>query len=120
MTATSTVTDGRGRTTTTDIPAPLRVTIFGDSYSTFEGYLTPSTNEPWYYWPGSPARTEGNDVCHPAQTWWWQVVRRLGARLETNNSYSGSTIGYTGYVIPETGKHDDYKPRSFITRLTSY
>ena len=117
VTATSTVTDGRGRTTTTVIPAPLRVTIFGDSYSTFEGYLTPSTNEPWYYWPGSPARTEGNDVCHPAQTWWWQVVRRLGARLETNNSYSGSTIGYTGYVIPETGKHDDYKPRSFITRL---
>ena len=40
----------------------------------------------------------------------------MGARLETNNSYSGSTIGYTGYIIPETGKHDDYKPRSFITR----
>ena len=33
-----------------------------------------------------------------------------------NNSYSGSTIGYTGYKIPETGKHDNYKPRSFITR----
>ena len=53
---------------------------------------------------------------HPDQTWWWQVIERLGARLETNNSYSGSTIGYTGYVIPETGKHDNYKPRSFITR----
>ena len=27
----------------------LSVTIFGDSYSTFEGYLTPSHNEAWYF-----------------------------------------------------------------------
>ena len=113
--ATSTVRDGK-RTVTTPLPTPLRISIFGDSYSTFEDYITPATNEPWYYWQTNPRKTKGNDVMHPDQTWWWQVIERLGARLETNNSYSGSTIGYTGYVIPETGKHDNYKPRSFITR----
>ena len=25
------------------------VSILGDSYSTFEGYVTPDTNEMWYY-----------------------------------------------------------------------
>jgi hypothetical protein len=25
------------------------VSILGDSYSTFEGFVTPSTNEMWYY-----------------------------------------------------------------------
>ena len=94
----------------------LLISIFGDSYSTFESYITPDTNEPWYYWPPSKGKAAGNDVKHPDQTWWWQVIERLGARLETNNSYSGSTVGYTGYVNKETGKHDNYKPRSFITR----
>lgn len=93
-----------------------RIAIFGDSYSTFEGYITPSTNEPWYFLPDSPGKCKDNDVTRADQTWWYQLIERLGAQLEINNSYSGSTIGYTGYIIPETGKHDDYKPRSFITR----
>lgn len=115
ITATKTIWAGK-RTITTDIAAPLRVTVFGDSYSTFEGYITPESNEPWYYWPTSAKKAKGNNVRHPDQTWWWQVVERLGARLEKNNAYSGSTVGYTGYINHETGKHDNYKPRSFITR----
>lgn len=41
---------------------PLKVTIFGDSYSTFEGWLTPATNEPWYWTADSPYRDKNNDV----------------------------------------------------------
>ena len=37
------------------------ISILGDSYSTFEGYVTPSTNEMWYYEePGN--RTDVDDV----------------------------------------------------------
>ena len=69
------------------------ISILGDSYSTFEGYVTPSTNEMWYYeQPGN--RTDVDDV---TQTWWWQVADQGGYRLCVNNSYSGSTIGYRGY-----------------------
>lgn len=113
---TGTSTDARNPKAVTTLPSPLRVTIFGDSYSTFEGYITPDTNEPWYYWPTSKGKTQANDVMHPDQTWWWQVIDRMGMRLETNNSYSGSTIGYTGYIEHEGEGHANYKPRSFITR----
>lgn len=89
----------------------LRVTIFGDSYSTFEGWLTPATNEPWYYKPDSPARTKDNDVTAVEQTWWYQVIEEMGYKLEKNNSYSGSTVGYYGY------QNENYQPRSFNTRV---
>ena len=83
------------------------ISILGDSYSTFEGYVTPSTNEMWYYeQPGN--RTDVDDV---TQTWWWQVADQGGYRLCVNNSYSGSTIGYRGY------DGNDYSDRSFLTRM---
>lgn len=83
------------------------VAILGDSYSTFEGFVTPSTNEMWYY------AKNGNktDVSDVTQTWWWQVVKEGGYHLGINNSYSGSTIGYLGY------DGNDYSARSFITRM---
>lgn len=83
------------------------VSVLGDSYSTFEGYMTPATNELWYYAkPG--ASTDVNDV---SQTWWHLFIKENGHRLCVNNSYSGSTIGYHGY------SGNDYSPRSFITRM---
>ncbi len=88
----------------------LRVTIFGDSYSTFEGWLTPETNEPWYWTENSPYRDKNNDVTKVEQTWWWQVIDQMGWKLEKNNSYSGSTVGYYGY------QNENYQPRSFNTR----
>lgn len=89
----------------------LKVTIFGDSYSTFEGYLTPDTNEPWYWSADSPHRDKANDVTQVEQTWWWQVIDQMGWELEMNNSYSGSTVGYYGY------QNENYQPRSFNTRV---
>ena len=89
----------------------LRVTIFGDSYSTFEGWLTPADNESWYFSADSPHRQKGNDVVLVEQTWWWQVIDQMDWKLEMNNSYSGATVGYAGY------NYDNYKPRSFNTRV---
>lgn len=87
------------------------VAIFGDSYSTYEGYLTPDTMETWYFnRHDDPKRTDVNNV---RQTWWWQVVKRMGWKLEVNNSWSGATICNTGYGDA------DYTHRSFITRHTA-
>lgn len=85
----------------------LTVTIFGDSYSTFEGYLTPDTNEVWYFAKGR----NDNDVKRVEQTWWHQVVDRMGWRLDRVNAYSGSTVCRTGY------RKEDYTSRAFITRM---
>ena len=85
----------------------LRVSILGDSYSTFENYI-PQGNEPWYFQKLDTNRT---DVCNVRHTWWWQMLTNGGFLLEKNDSYSGATISYTGY------NDEDYSPRSFITRL---
>lgn len=89
--------------------SPIRVSILGDSYSTFEGHITPATNETWYF-TDSPA--ERTDVTAPEQTWWGILLRDSTYTLEQNNSYSGSTICNRGY------RHEDYSRRSFINRMT--
>ena len=90
----------------------LKVTIFGDSYSTFEGWLSPATNETWYWKADSPQREKKNDVSRVEETWWYQVIDKMGWKLEKNNSYSGSTVGYYGY------RNENYQQRSFNTRVS--
>lgn len=85
-----------------------RVSILGDSYSTFEDFVTPSTNELWYYAKNKPEKTDVNRV---EDTWWWQLIYQNGMKLETNNSYSGATIGFKGY------DGNDYTERSFLKRM---
>ena len=82
------------------------VSILGDSYSTFEGYTTPLENEQWYL----KTKRDRTDVEKVEQTWWWILCDEYELQLEINNSYSGSTISYSGYY----GR--DYMDRSFITR----
>ena len=84
------------------------VSILGDSYSTYEDFVTPATNELWYYAKNSAQKTDVKDV---RQTWWHQLIKENGWRLAVNNSYSGATISYTGY------DGNDYSPRSFNTRM---
>ena len=84
-----------------------RVSVLGDSYSTFQGYI-PEGNEAWYYTPVDTSRT---DVDNVTQTWWWQVINQAGCLIEKNDSYSGATVSYHGY------DNQDYSARSFITRL---
>lgn len=85
-----------------------RVSILGDSYSTFEDFVTPSTNELWYYAHNDTSKTDVNRV---EDTWWWQVIHDNDYKLEVNNSYSGATIGYSGY------DGNDYSRRSFLKRM---
>ena len=83
------------------------VAIFGDSYSTFENYLSCHTNAVWYF-QGKQKKTDVTDV---EQTWWHLLLKEKGWKLECNNSFSGSTICYTGY------RKEDYQNRSFHNRL---
>lgn len=88
--------------------APKKVSILGDSYSTFKGYI-PEDFIAWYL----PVPKEGRptDVTEVEQTWWDIFIKKHGYQLETNNSYSGSTICNTGY------SKQDYSDRSFINRV---
>ena len=92
-------------TVTAQIPS---VSILGDSYSTYEDFVTPATNELWYYAHNGEGKTDVKDV---SQTWWHQVIKENGWRMCLNNSYSGATISYTGY------DGNDYSARSFNTRM---
>jgi hypothetical protein len=81
--------------------------IFGDSYSTFKGYVP----EGYAIYYSENERPE-TDVTQVSQTWWCQVVEKADLKLVLNNSWSGSTIGYTGY-----NNTDCSKSSSFIYRL---
>lgn len=87
---------------------PRRVSVLGDSYSTFGGYIYPETNLAWYN--GSDRGGSKNDVDKVEQTWWHQLLAIKGDSLEVNNSYSGATVCCTGY------QGQDYSDRAFITR----
>lgn len=108
---------------------PLRIAILGDSYSTFEAHMSPAINECWYFPENSPRRNKVNDVTTVEQTWWKLLIKDLGATLVQNNSYSGATIAFRGYVRQQENANDghslrpghnaDFSPRSFITRAVN-
>ena len=77
------------------------VLIFGDSYSTFQGEL-PEGHTTFY---------PRNDVLKKEQTWWSLFLNKTDSKLLYNDSWSGSTIGYTGY-----NNYDCSKTSSFICR----
>lgn len=81
--------------------------IFGDSYSTFKGFV-PEGYASYYSEEGRPE----TDVTKVEQTWWHQVFEKAGLNLVLNNSWSGSTVGHTGY-----NNDDCSKTSSFIFRL---
>ena len=83
------------------------VIIFGDSYSTFKGFI-PDGYAVYY----SEEERPETDVTKVSETWWHQVVNEANLNLVLNNSWSGSTIGYTGY-----NNSDCSKSSSFIYRL---
>lgn len=85
------------------------VLIMGDSYSTFEGY-----NPEGYrlYYAPVPRPDTNTDVVKVEHTWWHRLLSQVEAKLILNNSWSGSTIGYTGY-----NGEDNSQTCSFIYRL---
>lgn len=88
-----------------------KVSILGDSYSTYGGYVKPETNLCWYNGTDrAPGRD--NDVDSVVQTWWYQLIEEDPSLvLERNNSYSGATVCCTGY------RGEDFSDRAFITRV---
>ena len=83
------------------------VLILGDSYSTFQGFV-PEGYEIYY----SERKRPETDVTKVSQTWWHQVMAEAKLNLVHNNSWSGSTIGYTGY-----NNRDCSRSSSFIYRM---
>lgn len=64
-----------------------KLSILGDSISTFDGYI-PSGNLTYY-----PTTSAG--LTRVEQTWWWKVKEALGMELLVNNSWSGSEVAGT-------------------------
>lgn len=83
------------------------VLIIGDSYSTYEGYV-PTGYAPYY----TGHRGEEPDLFDVKDTWWHRVLSATESTLVQNNSWSGSTIGYTGY-----NNTDNSHSSSFIYRF---
>ncbi len=90
----------------TTYPRLGNILIFGDSYSTFEGYV-PEGHRLWYTTAGRPE----TDVTRVEETWWYPLVSADGCRLVLNSSWSGSTIGHRGY------DGEDFSSFSFIGRM---
>lgn len=86
--------------------------IFGDSYSTFKGFV-PDDFAVYY----SENVRDETDVTNVNDTWWYQVIKEKNLTLVQNNSWSGSTIGYTGYdnVDCSTSSSFIYRLRQLIS-----
>lgn len=93
--------------TTDSIATPLKVSILGDSYSTFEGWV-PEGYDIWYR--TVPPKGRDTDVTKVEQTWWKKYIDQKGYILEANNSFSGATVCNTGY------DGNDYSAKSFVNR----
>ena len=70
----------------------LKLSILGDSISTFDGYIPTDYN---IFYPGS------GDIGTVEKTWWWQVMNATGMELNANASSSNTTI--TGDSLDTTG-----------------
>ena len=82
--------------------------IFGDSYSTHKDHIP--SGYAHYYCDGGRSPEEPVTNMTVDKTWWYQLIENTGATLVRNDSWSGSTIGYTGY------SGDCSKTSSFICR----
>lgn len=82
------------------------VVIFGDSYSTFKGYI-PEGQGAYYYPEGGET-----DVRRVEETWWHQVLGETNSHLVLNDSWAGAMICYRGY-----NDVDCSKTASFIARI---
>lgn len=87
---------------------PTRFSILGDSYSAFDGYVDPDTNDPYVHYPEI-------GVTGIEQMWWRQVADSTGWLLDRNNSFSGALICNSQDF--QNGSY--YGPNSFIRRMNN-
>ena len=81
------------------------ILIIGDSYSTFKDYSPEGYS---VYYTGE----SGTDLKNVTQTWWYRFTEQTKTNLVLNDSWSGSTVCYTGRVSPEYGYRS-----SFVNRM---
>ncbi len=81
------------------------IVIIGDSYSTFKGY---HPEEYEVYYDGN----SGTYIKSVQETWWHRLVTKTESNLILNDSWSGSTVCYTGRRNPEYAYRS-----SFINRM---
>ena len=86
------------------------VFILGDSYSTYEGYIPDGYA---VYYDGNKSVEEGG-VSSAEKTWWGGLLSDTSSKLIMNNSWSGSTVCYTGY----NGSY--CYDSSFVTRIQKH
>ena len=94
------------KTALNNLAPTVRVSVIGDSISTYGGYMTPSNNRCYY---NGEASTDVDDV---SKTWWYQVIQRMNWLFEVNNSWAGSFVCNTGYDGGDASAH------SFVTRMS--
>ena len=82
-----------------------KVSILGDSYSTFQGVI-PANYSSFY-------PNDRNDVVEVEQTWWSLFIKAKDYQLEKNDSWGGTTICGTGYGGM------DFSRNNFIARVDS-
>ena len=87
------------------IKKDIHFSILGDSFSTFEGFVTPESNDVWYKLPPN----NYIDVTDVSQMWWSRIQNTMNWKLERNNSFSGS-------VLCNYDTTNYYGPHSFIRR----
>lgn len=85
-----------------------RVSVIGDSISSFAGYIPAGYN---YHYPcadGSVTRVE--------QTYWWQLIynKMSNARLDINMSYSGTAVANSDDAVARLKDH--WVNNSFVQR----
>ena len=86
------------------------ILIMGDSYSTYEGMI-PKGYATYYSKEGRADPAYAVTKMDVEDTWWMRMIRATDAKLVQNNSWSGSTICYTGW-----NGIDCSKTSSFICR----
>lgn len=69
--------------------------ILGDSYSTFKGWIP---REDAFYYRAEETDPPSVMTMKLEETWWQRVLAHSDATLVRNDSWSGSTICYTGYL----------------------
>lgn len=73
-----------------DKPKEIHFSVLGDSYSAYEGFVDPETNDVYPY--------ENIGVKSAEQMWWHKVATKTGWSMEKNNSFSGSLVCNFDYV----------------------
>ena len=80
----------------------MRVSVIGDSISTFEGYIPEGWN---VFYTGENLAATG--VEKVGDTWWMKVIEGMGGEFLANASWSGSCVEGVGYPAGESRTRTD-------------